>query len=190
VNEVSREVIDKPEQGRRTTMSIVPPIHFQTWVEENSAFLKPPTGAKPIWRDTDFIVLVVGGPNQRTDYHVNPTEEFFYQIKGDMNLKIVEDGQFRDLPIREGEVFLLPAKTPHSPQRKAETVGIVIERRRPAGSNDRAQWYCEQCHALVYEAEGQVTKGLVEFLNAALAEYRADQAKRTCPTCGHVNSAV
>ena len=107
-------------------MSVLPPINLNAWVAEHRHLLKPPVGNAAIW-DGDFLVMVVGGPNQRADYHVNPGGELFFQIEGDIVLKIIEDGRPRDVPIRQGELFLLPAGVPHSPQRPAGTVGLVVE---------------------------------------------------------------
>ena len=107
-------------------------FNFQKWIGENQHLLKPPVGNKKVFEDGEMTVQVVGGPNERTDYHDDPVEEFFYQLKGDMVLKVCDDGKFYDVPIREGEVFLLPPHTPHSPQRPQEgSVGLVVEAARP-----------------------------------------------------------
>ncbi|XP_030045364.1 3-hydroxyanthranilate 3,4-dioxygenase-like [Microcaecilia unicolor] len=74
--------------------------------------------------------MFVGGPNQRKDYHIEEGEELFFQVKGDICLKIIQHDKHRDIYIREGEMFLLPARIPHSPQRFADTVGLVFERER------------------------------------------------------------
>src|SRR3954470_1923367 len=111
-------------------MSLLPPINFQDWIEKNRHLLKPPVGNKLVWENSEFIVMVVGGPNSREDYHIDESEEFFYQVEGDMTLRILEAGKPKDIPIRAGEIFLLPRKVPHSPQRPAGTVGMVIERKR------------------------------------------------------------
>ena len=103
-------------------------------------FLKPPVGNKCVWNDGEFIVMVVGGPNNRKDYHYNETPEFFYQIEGDIVLKIIDQGASKDVHIREGDIYLLPAKVPHSPQRGANTVGLVIEYPRAEGVQDALQW--------------------------------------------------
>ena len=111
-------------------MSRLQPINFKKWIDEHRHLLKPPVGNQQVWEDREFIVMVVGGPNSRTDFHINEGEEFFYQVEGDINLRVIEDGKPTDLPIREGEIFLLPPRVPHSPQRPAGTVGLVIERKR------------------------------------------------------------
>ena len=127
------------------------PFPLMTWIEEHRHLLKPPVGNKVIWQDSEFIVMVVGGPNDRTDYHVNAGEEFFYQLEGDMELKIMLQGQPEDVMIRAGDVFLLPPHTPHSPRRPAHSVGLVIERRRRPRELDGFQWYCSACHHKLYE---------------------------------------
>ena len=105
-------------------MSTLPPaINFKNWIDENRHLLKPPVGNKAIYND-DYIVMVVGGPNSRKDYHLNQTPEFFYQVEGDIVLKVIENGEPRDIHIREGEVFYLPPNIPHSPQRGPDTVGF------------------------------------------------------------------
>lgn len=124
---------------------MIPPINFMRWIEDNREKLIPPVCNQVVYRADNFIIMVVGGPNRRHDFHVNQTEEFFYQLEGNMLLKIVEDGEHKDIPIQQGEIFLLPAKIPHSPQRFENTVGLVIEQVRPEGMLDGFEFYCEQC---------------------------------------------
>jgi len=104
------------------------PFNLQKWIDDHKEQLKPPVGAALVFTSEEhmFAVMIVGGPNQRTDYHINQTEEFFYQLKGDMILKVIQNGEFKDIRINEGEVFLLAANTPHSPQRYVDTIGLVI----------------------------------------------------------------
>jgi len=109
---------------------MLPPINFKSWIEENRHLLKPPVGNKVVYEDTELIIMVVGGPNTRKDYHIDEGEEFFYQLEGGMVLRIMENGKPKDLAINEGEIFLLPPKVPHSPQRFENTVGLVVERKR------------------------------------------------------------
>ena len=163
------------------------PIDLAGWIEEHREQLHPPVGNAQIWEEGDFIVTVVGGPNQRTDFHDDPYDEFFYQLRGDMVLRIWEDGVPHDVPIREGEVLLLPAHVRHSPQRPvAGSVGLVIERPRPAGQVDGFEWYCPTCHALVHRSEVQLVS-LVDDLPRAFAEFYDDDRARTCPGCGWVH---
>ena len=133
--------------------TLVQPLNFQKWIDEHRHLLKPPVGNKVVWKDADVIVMVVGGPNSRQDYHYNETPEFFYQIEGDIVLKVIEDGTKKDIHIREGEIFVLPPKIPHSPQRGANTIGLVIEYPRPEGVKDKLQWYSEDASNLLYEEE-------------------------------------
>src|SRR6184192_4219913 len=124
------------------------PLNLHAWVEENRPLLRPPVGNKMIWND-DFMVMVVGGPNQRSDYHVNPGEELFYQVEGDIVLKVIDDGKPRDVPIRQGEIFLLPGRVPHSPQRPANTVGLVVEQPKASAEPHHLRWYCRACGAVL-----------------------------------------
>ncbi len=161
------------------------PINFLRWIEENRALLKPPVGNKMIYDGGDFIVMAVGGPNSRKDYHFDPAEEFFYQLDGDMLLKTIQHGRVVDVTIREGELFLLPAKMPHSPQRYAGTIGLVIERKRRPGERDGLQWYCEKCDRLLYEEYFELTNIETEF-PPVFARFFGDIALRTCRHCGTV----
>lgn len=163
------------------------PLNFAKWIEEHQHLLRPPVGNAQIWSNADFIVTVVGGPNQRTDYHVDPLEEFFYQIKGDMVLRLWIDGAPKDVPIREGEIFLLPPNVPHSPQRPVEgSVGLVIERQRPDGLLDAFQWYCDCCGGIVHKAEVQLSS-IVKDLPPIFQSFYDNVEKRTCPSCGTVH---
>ena len=117
-------------------MRIIPPINFKNWINENRHLLKPPVGNSVVYDQGDFMIMVVGGPNSRKDYHVDPIEEFFYQLEGDMVLRIRQGGKPKDIEINEGDIFLLPPKVPHSPQRFENTVGLVVERKRFKGELD------------------------------------------------------
>ena len=126
-------------------------LNFMQWIYDQRDLLKPPVCNKQVYEDSEFIIMVVGGPNSRKDYHYDPGEEFFYQIEGDMLLKTQQNGKVVDVPIREGEIFLLPSNVPHSPQRFADTVGLVIERKRRQEENDGLMWYCDECNTKLYE---------------------------------------
>ena len=167
-------------------MSIQRPFNLSRWIEEHRDLLKPPVGNWQIYQDTsDFIVMVVGGPNSRKDFHYNETEELFYQLEGDIVVRIQEDGQLVDIPIREGEMFLLPAKVPHSPQRSANTVGLVVERVRRAGEMDGFLWFCEHCSEKLYEEYFVLTNIVTQF-PPIMEHFYSDEAKRTCKKRGTV----
>ena len=164
------------------------PLNFRDWIDQHRHLLKPPVGNKVIWKDAEFICMAVGGPNQRTDYHYDEGPEFFYQIEGDMLLKVYVDGKLRDIPIREGEVLLLPPRVPHSPQRFANSVGLVIERRRQPGEQDGLMWFCEQCAAKLYEEFFELHDIETQF-PPVFERFHGDLEKRTCDHCGHLNPA-
>jgi len=157
---------------------MLPPINFKSWIEENRHLLKPPVGNKVVYEDTELIIMVVGGPNTRKDYHIDEGEEFFYQLEGGMVLRIMENGKPEDLAINEGEIFLLPPKVPHSPQRFKNTIGLVIERKRRNGELDAFQWYCDECNELLYEEYLQL-KDIVKQLPPI---FDNDDA-RSCKSC-------
>jgi len=164
-------------------MAVINPFNLKAWIDEHRHLLKPPVGNKQVYQDSDFIVMVVGGPNDRKDFHVNPTEEFFYQVEGDAVVRIVEDGKIRDVTIKEGEIWLLPANVPHSPQRKANTVGLVIERQRE--TVDFLQWYCENCHQKLWEASFHM-KDITTQMQPVFEKFYADEHLRTCKHCQSV----
>ncbi len=167
-------------------MQTLHPLNLHRWIEEHRALLKPPVGNKLIYQDSEFIVMAVGGPNARRDFHVDPAEEFFHQIEGDMVLRIAEGGQLRELPIRAGEILLLPAGVPHSPQRPANSVGLVIERRRRPGELDGLQWYCEQCGNLLYQEFIALTDIETQF-PPVFDRFYASAEHRRCKLCGTVS---
>lgn len=160
-------------------------LNFKRWIDENRELLKPPVGNKVVWKDTDFIVMVVGGPNSRKDYHFNEGEEFFYQLEGDIVLKIIDDGKPVEIPIREGDIYLLPPRVPHSPQRPANTVGLVMERKRAEGELDGFQWYCEGCGGKLHEEFVELTN-IVTQLPPIFERFYGNASMRTCKTCGTV----
>jgi 3-hydroxyanthranilate 3,4-dioxygenase len=162
-------------------MAQLTPFNLKAWIDEHRHLLKPPVGNAMIWNG-DFMVMVVGGPNQRSDFHVNPGEELYYQVEGDIVLKVRENDQVRDIPIRQGDIFLLPANVPHSPQRPANTVGLVVEMRRAPQALDHMRWYCPGCGALVHEASLH-SVDLSKQLKPIIEQVRGDEKLRTCKQC-------
>lgn len=161
------------------------PFNLKQWIEDNRDQLKPPVGNKKLYEDQDFMVFVVGGPNARKDYHIDTSEEFFYQIEGQITLKLVIDGRHQDVVVNEGDVFLLPANIPHSPQRPANTIGLVIEHKRPEGALDGLRWYCEGCGEVLAERFFPLTD-IVGQLKEAIEQFMQDEQARTCEHCGAV----
>ncbi len=171
-------------------MAVAAPFNFKTWIDEHRHLLKPPVGNVQVWEDAEFIVMVVGGPNSRKDYHYNEGEEFFYQLEGDITVKIIDDGKPRDIHIKEGDIFLLPPKVPHSPQRGPNTVGLVIERKRETKELDGFQWYCENCGEKLYEEFEYVTD-IVKQLPPIFERFYKNPEHTTCKKCGtHMEQPV
>ncbi len=164
-------------------------FNFRQWIDAHRAQLKPPVGNKRVFRDGDFIIMVVGGPNARKDYHVDPGQEFFFQLEGDVTLRTIQDGRQVEVPIREGDVLLIPPNLPHSPQRPANTVGLVIERARRPGELDGFQWYCERCGHLLYEEFFPLTDIERQF-PPVFDRFFNNLKKRTCGRCGTVMERV
>lgn len=167
-------------------MSTLRPFNLKKWIDENRHLLKPPVGNQQVYKEVDdFIVMVVGGPNSRKDFHYNETEELFYQLEGDVVVRIIEDGKIVPIEIKEGDMFLLPARVPHSPQRGANTVGLVIESVRSGDMKDSFAWYCENCSHKLYE-EFLPVNDIVAQLPPVMNAFYADEAKRTCEKCGTI----
>ncbi len=164
---------------------LLPPINFKKWIDENRHQLKPPVANRLIWEDSEFQVFIVAGPNGRTDFHLNPSEEFFYQLEGDMFLKLHVDGQFQDQWIREGEIFLLPANTLHSPQRPPNTLGLVIERHRRPEEQDALKWFCPKCGTKMYEEYFHL-KNIVTAFKPVFDKFFGTPELCTCKSCGNV----
>ena len=167
-------------------MSIQKPFSFKGWIKENRHLLKPPVGNQVVYSDNDdFIVMVVGGPNSRKDFHYNETEEFFYQLEGDITLRIIENDKPTDIPIKEGEIFLLPRRVPHSPQRPANTVGLVMEIKRNHGEKDGFMWFCDNCSNKLYEEYFELTD-IVKQLPPIMDKFYSSTDLHTCKSCGTI----
>jgi len=162
-------------------------FNFRKWIDDHRDQLKPPVGNKLVFRDSEFIIMVVGGPNSRKDFHVDPGEEFFYQLEGDMVLKTIQNGEHVDVPIREGDIFLLPPNMPHSPRRPANTIGLVIERTRRADEIEGFMWFCEKCHHKLYE-EFLSVSDIETQMKPVFDRFFGTIAHRTCSQCGTVMS--
>ena len=166
-------------------MPIIKPFNLHKWIAKNRDLLKPPVGNKNLYKEAgDFIVMIVGGPNARKDYHYNESEEWFYQVEGDINVRIQEDGKAVDVPIKEGEMFLLPAKVPHSPMRSEGSVGLVIEKvRKGTNDMDGLLWFCDNCNHKLHETYFPLTNIESDFIPRFKAFY-SSKDMRTCDKCG------
>jgi 3-hydroxyanthranilate 3,4-dioxygenase len=164
--------------------SVTAPFSLMGWVEANKAHFKPPVGNKYLFSGRDFFTMVIVGPNARNDFHKVDSEEFFIQLKGDAQVKTIEDGVVKTHTIREGETFFIPPNVPHSPQRGPGTVGLVVERRRPEGEPEHLIFFCEECNTLVYDKVFDC-KDIVHHFARAMEEFWADEKLSTCPKCGH-----
>jgi len=165
-------------------MPIPRPFSLQKWIDEHRHELKPPVGNRNLYKDAgDYVVMIVAGPNARKDYHYNETEELFYQLEGDITVRIQEDGKAVDIPIKEGEMFLLPAKVPHSPMRSEGSIGLVVELKRTGGETDGLQWYCDNCNNKLHESYFKLKNIEKDFL-PRFKDYYASDNLRTCTNCG------
>ena len=161
-------------------------FNLKGWIDEHRNLLRPPVGAETIWKDSEFMVMIIGGPNARRDFHINPGDEFFFQLEGDIVLEYIDpEGKRRRETIHEGDVLLLPANTPHSPQRPASTAGLVVERVRAAAECESYAWYCEHCDEKLYElARGE--GDLLLDLRKVNSEFNESDSLRTCKSCGYI----
>ena len=164
---------------------MIPPFNLQRWIADHQEEIKPPVCNQQVYEAGDFIIMVIGGPNARKDYHDDPGEELFYQLKGDMVLRIMENGHPKDIAIREGEIFLLPFHIHHSPQRFENTAGLVIERKRQPGELDGFVWYCDECHAKLHH-ETLSLANIVQDLPPVFKRFWETEDRRTCKKCGQV----
>jgi 3-hydroxyanthranilate 3,4-dioxygenase len=168
-------------------MAIRAPFNLQNWIDENRHLLKPPVNNKNLYPEgTDYIVMIVGGPNARKDYHYNETEELFYQLEGEITVRIQDEGKAVDIHLGPGDMFLCPPKTPHSPIRSAGSIGLVIERvRLGKGYNDGLLWFCEKCNHKLHETYFELSNIETDFL-PRFRHFYGSEDLRSCKNCGHV----
>ena len=176
---------DTPEvpDGREVDGRTSPPLDLLAWVEANKDDFQPPVGNKYLYSGRDFFVMIIGGPNARNDFHKVDSEEFFHQLKGDIVVKTWEDGDIVEHLVREGETFFIPPNVPHAPCRPADTLGLVVERRRPAGEIEHQIFYCESCGTLVHD-QAFDCKDIVKHFRDAMEAFWADDTRNACPSCG------
>jgi len=167
-------------------MAVAKPFNLQKWIDEHREELKPPVGNRNLYKEAgDYIVMIVAGPNARKDYHYNETEELFYQLEGDINVRIQEDGKAVDIPIKQGEMFLLPARIPHSPMRSEGSIGLVVELKRTKQDIDGLMWFCDNCNEKLHEDFFPLKNIEKDFL-PRFKEYYGSDKLRTCKKCGNV----
>ena len=170
------------ESGVATSVQL--PINLHAWIEENRDLFKPPVSNHYLYDGRDFFVMIIKGPNARNDFHQVDSEEFFLQLKGDIKVRIREGEHIVDHLVREGETFFIPANVVHAPVRPPDTLGLVVERRRPPGEHEHVIFYCEKCEALVEDIDFDCAD-IVQAFRQAMLDFWADDARRTCKKCGH-----
>ena len=168
-------------------MAIAKPFNLNQWIQDNRELLKPPVGNKNLYVDSgDYIVMIVAGPNARKDYHYNETEELFYQLEGSIKVIIQEEGQRKQMELHAGDMYLHPAKIPHSPVRSEGSIGLVIERKRAGlGFTDGLLWHCESCNHKLHEVYFELHNIEKDFL-PHFQHFYSSEALRTCQNCGTV----
>jgi 3-hydroxyanthranilate 3,4-dioxygenase len=169
--------------GRNADGTVAPSVDLMAWIAANRHLMVPPVGNKYLYSGKDFFVMIIAGPNARNDFHMTNSEEFFIQLKGDIVVRIREGGTIRDVPVREGETFFIPPNVPHSPQRGPDTLGLVVERRRPETETEHLMFFCEKCGELVYDKEF-ICRDIVQHFAKAMEEFWADPKLNTCRCCG------
>lgn len=167
-----------------TTSSVQSPINLERWIDDNREKFKPPVSNQYLYDGRDFFVMVIKGPNARNDFHLVDSEEYFYQLKGDIKVRIREGDRIVDHLVKEGETFFIPPNVPHAPVRPPDTIGVVVERRRPAGEKEHVIFYCDNCGALVEDIHFDCAD-IVQHFSQAMRDFWADDARRTCKNCGH-----
>lgn len=170
-----------PESGAPSPVQ--PPLKLNAWIEENRHLFKPPVSNRYVYDGRDFFVIVIMGPNARNDFHQVDSEEFFYQLKGDIKVRIREGDRITNHLVREGETFFIPPNVPHAPVRPPNTLGLVVERRRPPGEREHVIFYCDRCEALVEDIHFDCAD-IVQALSQAMLDFWADEARRICKNCG------
>lgn len=167
-------------------MAVIPPFNLNQWISENKHLLKPPVGNKNIYVESeDYIVMIVAGPNARKDYHYNETEELFYQLEGSIKIFIQDEGEKKELILNAGDMYLNPAKIPHSPSRSENSIGLVIERKRAQkGYTDGLLWFCDNCNHKLHETYFELNNIEKDFLPHFKHFYNSEDL-RTCKNCGH-----
>ena len=164
------------------------PMNFEGWIDAHRHRLQPPVGNQQIWQSESLICTVVGGPNQRTDFHDDPLEEYFHQTHGNASLIVLDRGKFERVHLKQGDIFLLPAHVRHSPQRpEPGSLCTVVEIARPQGMLDAFEWYCAHCAGLVKRIEVQLSSIVEDLPKTYQKFYESSDAERTCPNCGSVH---
>lgn len=162
-------------------------FNLHRWIDEHRDLLTPTSGATTVWKDSQFLIMIIGGPHALRSFHINPSDEFYYQLQGDMALDYIDPtGKRQTENIREGDILLMPANTPHSPRRIANTVGLVVERVRNSDEKESCLWYCESCETMLYEVV-RSKDDPVFSLSKISKTFNANQSLRTCRQCGHVH---
>jgi 3-hydroxyanthranilate 3,4-dioxygenase len=168
-------------------MDLLSTYHLKKWVAENHDYFNPPFRTNRLLvHHKDFLVMILRGPNTRLDFHIEPGDEFFYQVEGDMELHLKPEGERRQVvTIREGEIFVSPGGLAHSPRRFENTWGLVIERRRRPGEKEEFAWFCEKCDELVL-SRVMDPDNIPAQVSQVYQEFNDNEKLRTCRACGYV----
>jgi len=160
-------------------------FNLEQWIADNQASFSGPVANKEVFPQSEFIFQIIRGPNARNDFHIDPGDEIFYQLKGAIRVDVVEDGRRKQNILNEGDVLLVPAGVPHSPLRPAGSWGLVVERKRRLDELDGILWFCEQCNAELYRRNFDC-RNIETEIRSAIDDFYAMEEQRTCRQCGAV----
>lgn len=178
---------ERPTQGGAEPDLTVTPVGLLAWIADHPDAFRPPVANRVLYQDESFIVMLVRGPNQRNDFHIDPHPEVFLQLRGTIRVDTrTDDGVTVPHLVAEGEMFVVPGAVPHSPLRPADTWGLVVERPRTPSELDAITWFCATCGDEVNRSELRVTE-IDEQLHPVLDGFARDERLRTCDRCGTVH---
>ena len=140
-----------------------------------------------LWQEPESLAFVARGRDYRSEFHINPSDEVMYMIKGTMHLHSRNlEGREEVSILPEGSVIYMPAGTPHSPRFPSDAFALILERKRHEGEIDRFHWFCPKCDAFLHEETFIVRDYGEDPVSKAYQRFFGNEKFRTCNKCGEV----
>ncbi len=140
-----------------------------------------------MWQEEGSLAFVARGREYRSEFHIDPSDEVMYMIKGEMNLHFRSPDGAEDISVlKEGEAIFTAAGIPHSPRFPPDAFLLVLERKRREGEIDRFHWFCPECDAFLHEETFIVNDYRLDPVSKAYQNFFDSEEFRTCSECGNV----